>query len=1099
MLSDSTIKNEASSAAVYNRGIRYYREARVKNIKFNKKYRCFEATVQGENRYDVAVYFNDDLMVDDYECDCPAYYEYEGACKHIVALMKVVQEYWDHYFPAGTVLKFARTNKSPAQAQALKSDPASIGLMNWFEQSQSFSSQPAEKRIANTILIPTFYAYTSGSLKQHRLEFQLGSGRLYVMKDIPEFINAYLNQKDLEFGKNYVFRAREAVFDETSAALLQLIIDAYRDERALSGWELYSYRPAVTFAEKRFMRLSNSTLLKFFQIMEDQPFAAVIQNKRIPVVRIHKGRPPFPLLLRGIKGGVGLSLEPESEPYYILDAQNRCIYHREVIHLVDDLFSRTITPIVGAFALTSKPELTIADPDVSRFFTVVRPVLEKVTQLSIDPALTEKYYYEKPEKRIYFDRFGDGILARIELHYDTHALNPAAPSSDSLPQNNSGKILLRSINEENQLMNIFQENSFQLVQGAFVQQDEALVYQFLQESLPKLEELAELYYSDDFKVKINQSARVFPGIRLDSGNGLLELSLEYQDISPREFIEVLKSYRLRKKYYRLKDGSFLSLENSAFESVAQLMDELSIDNQEISRGKISLPGYRALYLDQLARENRFQMQRNAAFKTLVKEIREPEDADYEIPPGLQARLRPYQGNGFKWLKSLSTYGLSGILADDMGLGKTLQVLSLILSEQSVESQPSLVVAPTSLVYHWQDEAQRFAPTLKVGVISGNRWERQEALQAITSLDLVVTSYALIKRDLAFYQDIVFKYCILDEAQNIKNPNTQAAKAVKQIHSRARFALTGTPIENSLTELWSIFDFLMPGYLFNHSKFKSRYELPIMKNNQTEAMEGLKRHIKPFILRRMKKEVLQELPEKIEHKMSCAMTAEQRKLYLAYLLQAQKEFQNEVQKSGFDRSQIKILALLTRLRQVCCHPALFIENYHGSSGKLELLMEIMQDAIESEHRILVFSQFTSMLSLIKARLERSCISYYYLDGATPAEERMKLVHSFNAGEQKVFLISLKAGGTGLNLTGADVVIHYDPWWNPAVEDQATDRAYRIGQKNVVQVIKLISKDSIEEKIFALQQKKKALIDAVIQPGESFLSKMSEEDIRLLFEI
>ncbi|HWP98086.1 MAG TPA: DEAD/DEAH box helicase [Syntrophomonadaceae bacterium] len=1099
MLSNSMIKAEASSDTVYNRGIRYYREARVKNLKFNKKYRYFEATVQGENEYDVAIYLNSDLIIDDYECDCPAYYEYEGACKHVVALMKVVQERWDTYFASDNVVQWVQTIKAPGNTFGLKTDPISIGLMDFFEQKLSVSSKPTEKRAANTVLIPTYCFSMPGGKKQHSLEFHIGNIRPYVIKDIPAFIDAYMHENDLAFGKNYIFNTREAVFDKTSASLLQIIIDAYRDERYLLGWQSYSYRPSATFSDKKSMRLTNSSLIKFFELMGNQPFDAFVHHTKMGGISIHQDRPPFPLILRGMPGGIGLSVDQQGEPYYGLDADNQYIYHKGIIYHVDSLFSKTITPLITAFAENPRQELNIADVDVSRFFTVVRPALENVTRLDIDPTLTEKYYYEAPEKRIYFDRFRAGISARIEFQYQTQLLNPAVQQSTGLIQNNKGRILLRSIHEEHQLINIFLENHFQLLQGSFVQEDEASLYEFLQEALPELEDLAELYYSDDFNMKINHTANVFPGVRLDTGNSLLELSLEYQDISPQEFIEVLKSYKLKKNYYRLKNGSFLSLDNSELKSVVQLMEDLDISSNEIARGTISLPRYRALYLDQLAREKRLQIQRNAAFKTLVREIRDPEEVDYALPAGLKAHLRHYQENGFKWLKSLSSYGFGGILADDMGLGKTLQVLSLMLSEQIGDCLPSLVIAPTSILYHWQDEARRFAPELKVAVISGNQWERKEALQSLNSYDLIVTSYALIKRDLAFYQDITFKYCILDEAQNIKNPNTQAAKAVKQIQASARFALTGTPIENSLTELWSIFDFLMPGYLLNHHKFKSRYELPIVKNNQVETLENLKRHIQPFVLRRMKKEVLQELPEKIENKMSCAMTAEQRKLYIAYLMQAKKEFQSEVQRSGFERSQIKILSILTRLRQICCHPSLFIENYSGGSGKLELLMEVLQDAIDSGHRILVFSQFTSMLSLIRTRLDRAVISYYYLDGSTAAEDRMKLVHSFNAGEQKIFLISLKAGGTGLNLTGADVVIHYDPWWNPAVEEQATDRAYRIGQKNAVQVIRLISKDSIEEKIFELQQKKKALIDAVIQPGENFLHKMSEEDISMLFEI
>ncbi|KUG02637.1 superfamily ii dna/rna helicase, snf2 family [hydrocarbon metagenome] len=1101
MLSESRIKNEASSSAVYHRGIRYYNEARVKKLSFDKVHRSFNATVAGSVHYDVAVHFNEDLLVDDYDCDCQAYYEYEGACKHIVALMKVIQEQWAIYFaPPSNNVVFSSPKRTRSGSPTLQSDHISATLMNWFEQELPAASDLSGKKPeANTMIVPTFCLSEIGRRKQHSLEFHIGNNRPYVMKDIPDFLTAYLNKRDLYFGKNYTFRPREAIFDETSAALLRIIIDAHSDEKYLQGWSTYGYTLGLTFSNKKAMRLTNSMLLRFLEIMEDKTFDAYINNHKVNGISIYKGRPPFPLNLRGIPGGIKLALDTQSQVYYGLDADNRYIYHQGLIYHVDDLFAQTITPLIAAFAQNPRPELSISDNDVARFFSTVRPALESVIDIDVEPALSEKYSFEEPEKKVYFDRFQNGIAARIEFQYSTHRLNPALEQHNEAIKNSDGKVLLRSIKKEKQLINIFRQYKFQLLQGSFVLEEEALVFKFLQDALPELETLSELFYSDDFKARIKYDAGVFPGVRMNTGSGLLELSLEYQDISPREFIGLLKSYKMKKNYYRLKNGSYLALDNSELKGVVELMAELDIRSHEIAAGKIQLPAYRAPYLDQAARARGLNIKGNGAFKALVREIREPQESEYEIPASLQAKLRHYQENGFKWLKSLSVYGFGGILADDMGLGKTLQVLSLLLSEKAKGCLTSLAIVPTSLMYHWQDEARRFTPDLKVVIMSGNQRERREIMASLDMPDLIVTSYALIKRDLALYQDMQFRYCILDEAQNIKNPNTQVAKTVKHIQASARFALTGTPIENSLSELWSIFDFLMPGYLLSHNKFRSRYEVPIVKDNQPEAIQELKRHIQPFVMRRMKREVLKELPKKTENKMSNSMTAEQRKLYLAYLLQAQNEFREEVQKYGFNRSQIKILSILTRLRQICCHPSLFIENYTGGSGKLELLMEILVDAIDSGHRILVFSQFTSMLSLIKAELHRSSISYYYLDGSTAAEQRMKLVHSFNAGQQKVFLISLKAGGTGLNLTGADVVIHYDPWWNPAVEDQATDRAYRIGQKNAVQVIKLISKDSVEEKIFDLQEKKKALIDAVIQPGENFLSKMSEEDIRMLFEV
>jgi SNF2 family DNA or RNA helicase len=437
--------------------------------------------------------------------------------------------------------------------------------------------------------------------------------------------------------------------------------------------------------------------------------------------------------------------------------------------------------------------------------------------------------------------------------------------------------------------------------------------------------------------------------------------------------------------------------------------------------------------------------------------------------------------------------LGGILADDMGLGKTLQAIVYMASIKEISDKAQfLIVCPSSLVYNWQDELDNFAPDLTSEVITGPPKERQELIESNKVPDILITSYPLMRRDIEIYEKINFHTVFIDEAQFIKNADSLNARSVKQLNSQHKFALTGTPIENSLSELWSIFDFIMPNYLLSHTKFMNQYEKPIMKEEEG-VLGDLNRRIIPFILRRMKKDVLKELPDKVETKILTDMVEEQKKVYLSYMENIKSEISNEIKENGLEKSKIKILAALTRLRQICCHPGTFIENYTGGSGKLELLMEIIIDAIANEHRILIFSQFTSMLSIIEKELKNKNIPGFYLEGATKMQDRNDYVKRFNLGEGKVFLISLKAGGTGLNLVGADTVIHYDPWWNPAVEEQATDRAYRIGQVNSVHVIKLITKGTIEEKIYKLQKKKKVLSDSVIQSKEVFISSLSREEL------
>lgn len=567
----------------------------------------------------------------------------------------------------------------------------------------------------------------------------------------------------------------------------------------------------------------------------------------------------------------------------------------------------------------------------------------------------------------------------------------------------------------------------------------------------------------------------------------------------------MNKYKLKKKYYRLKNGSFLDLQDSKeIDFIDKLISGTDATYKDLESGSIRLPVNRTLYLNQLLKEIKgTEIIKNKEYKNIINGLdKDLIDEEEQVPEKLESILRPYQKTGFKWLKTLDRYKFGGILADDMGLGKTIQIISILLDykQNSNEHKTSIVVSPSSLSLNWKNEIEKFSPDLNIKVIRGTATERKDLIQKINNYDLVITSYDLLKRDTDIYKDrnYNFKFIIADEAQYLKNNNTKNAKAIKQLKADTRFALTGTPIENSLAELWSIFDFIMPGYLFSYKEFKSTYEMAIVKDEDKEAMNKLKMLIEPFVLRRTKKEVLTELPEKTITVLNNEMEEEQRNIYLSYLVQAKQELQDEININGYEKSQMKILAALTRLRQICCHPGLFIENYKGGSSKLEQCMEIIEDSINAGHKILLFSSYTSMFGIIENELNERGIKYFKLTGSTKVDERIELVDEFNQNDEiGVFLISLKAGGTGLNLIGADIVIHYDPWWNISAENQATDRAYRIGQKNNVQVYKLITKDSIEEKIHELQQRKAELTDNILSTQTTFINKLSKEDIMNLF--
>jgi superfamily II DNA or RNA helicase len=1088
MLTDEIIKAEADSDASYMRGSHYYHNNCVDNLHLSRQDNTFEARVRGQYFYIVAVTFNGQQKIKNYVCDCPAFHSHKGACKHVVAVLKAIQHAWPDYF--GTLKQVPLTRSTQE--------------MLTFFQNQA-TEMTSEKADATHLvkLTPTYGFYVYNTRKISYLEFTIGSDRMYVLKDIPQLLVALDTNQEIIFGKNLTLLPQKVQFDDLSVILLNMLHQAYKEEKERIFWNYPGFSSSSShsaFSDSRHFKLTNTNLLHFLRTMGTAPFTAVINDQKIANLTIINNRPPVNLGIKEINGGLSLTMNLASDVFYGLDSDFQYIYHNKAIYHVDAVFAQYIKRLLNCFSENRKPELHIPSGAVSEFVSAALPALETIASVTIDSAVHKKFHKKQLQKRVYLDKFAEGISAKIEFCYgDVTIQHNASPISAQTAVKD--KWLLRSAIEEKILLNIFHQHGFVWSTDTFVLAEEEAVYSFLQEALPELQDIAEIFYSDDFNnMKVQPPGKIAAGIRLNTATDMLELSLDLEDISSKELIELLSAYKLKKRYHRLPTGAFIPLDSPEFQTVAGLIEELGLRPADIEKQVVELPKYRALYLDSLARDTAdFAFEKNSAFKRMVQDIREPQDIEYAVPPGIQGKLRDYQKTGLKWLKSLSYYGLGGILADDMGLGKTLQVITFILAEKDHATAPSLVIAPTSLVYNWQEEVFKFAPSLKAIVISGQPTERLEQLKDIDNADLVITSYALIKRDIEFYEKRTFTYCFLDEAQHIKNPNTLNAKSVKQIKAKSYFALTGTPIENTLTELWSIFDFLMPGYLRTHKIFTNRFEIPIVKNGDQTALRELSRHIKPFILRRMKKAVLKELPEKIESKMVNEMTSEQTRLYAAWLLKAKQEFESEISTKGFEKSQIKILSLLTRLRQICCHPSLFIENYQGGSGKLDMLQELLKDATDGGHRILLFSQFTGMLAIIKQKLTAMKIDYHYLDGSTKAEDRIKLVNSFNVGDREVFLISLKAGGTGLNLTGADMVIHYDPWWNPAVEDQATDRAYRIGQKNSVQVYKLITKNTIEEKIYRLQQKKKEMIDSLIQPGENLLTKMNETEIRELFTL
>jgi SNF2 family DNA or RNA helicase len=683
--------------------------------------------------------------------------------------------------------------------------------------------------------------------------------------------------------------------------------------------------------------------------------------------------------------------------------------------------------------------------------------------------------------KLYLDRVRNRLLAGLEFHYENWVINPL--EGRELPD---GSFIIRDIEKEDNILRMMEDSSFTKTDSGFFLHNEELEYEFLHHVIPKLEKLVQIYATTAVRNRIFRG-NLFPKIRVKlkkERTNWLEFKFTMDGINEQQIRGVLAALEEKRKYYRLPNGSLFSLETREFEEIQRFLQSPYVVHKDLTNG-LDLPMEQCLrLLDTVEVSDSFALEES--FRQFLENLHHPGSLVFEIPNRLDPILKDYQKVGFNWMKTLAHYGFGGILADEMGLGKTLQSLTFIVSvlpEIRKEKLPALIVCPSSLTYNWLSEFRKFVGyELDAVVIDGTKVERTKRLQKLTGVDVVIISYPLLRQEINWFEEQTFHTVFFDEAQAFKNPLTQTARAVKKVNARHRFALTGTPLENSSEELWSIFHVVFPE-LFRGLKDYSKL-----------SRKQIARRIRPFLLRRMKKDVLSELPEKIDSLETVELLPEQKRLYAAYLAKLRHDTLKHLDKDTIRKNRIRILAGLTRLRQICCHPGLFVDDYKGSSAKFEQLLRIVKEARLSDRRVLIFSQFTKMLDLIGRAFMRQGMSYFYLDGQTPAEERVKICDRFNRGERNLFLISLKAGGAGLNLMGADTVILYDTWWNPAVEEQAADRAHRIGQKNPVQVIKLVAHGTIEEKMNELQEQKRHLIKEIIDSDEKMMSTLTEEDLR-----
>ena len=1064
-LNDDVLLSRVESYHTFIRGKQYYRAGRIKEIRRNPKNDYYIANIQGASIYQVIVEFTRDGTICYTSCTCSAYAKYRGDCKHIIALLIKLRQY-----------------KKIAIPKYKKTEGNLENILQYYNISEEDNRIPVNLEVNYEILYG-----------EAHINLRIGEERLYVVRNIARFLSDLIENKTIEFGKLFTYSPSIHKFNDKDKELIDFLIILYENHEISS---YYGRRVESIFSGKR-IKLSPKSLEKFFDLIFHRKinFNDGYHNFQDVTTTDEELRLKFDITKDGNDLIVNIA---EDLPFRPMTEDGKYFFYKDKIHKLSREEADTIMPIYQEVSDKDMETLRIDKDLKEAFVSTVLPKMKKHSKVSLDKSIEDSIYSPQLQVQMYLDRKDNTILGKVLFFYGDIEINPFTSET---PKKDPNKILLRDIEGEELILNLLEESEFKVEEGRVYLEDEELIFDFLNDIIPELQDHCHIYYSDDFTdIGLISSERFSGSFELNNELGMLEFTFDIEDIDTSQLDKIIHAVREKKKYYRLNNGGFLALENEELNNVSNILSELDIDPHELGKGPIQIPKFRAMYLDKIIKDKELEfIKTNMNLRRLVRDINDSTDMNYPIPKKLNADLRDYQKSGFKWLKTLSNYGFGGILADDMGLGKTIQMIAFLLSEKDEKGQePSIAIVPTSLVYNWEEEARRFAPNLTTLIVGGSKNERNNLIKTVKGYDLIITSYPLLRRDIEEYQGIGFRHCILDEAQHIKNHNSLSAKSVKSIKSKGCFALTGTPMENSISELWSIFDFIMPGYLLSSKKFNDKFAKPIRQENDSKKLKDLNNHIKPFILRRLKRQVLKELPDKIEQKLIVEMTIDQKKLYLAYLQDLKNELSDEINTNGYNKSQMKILTGLTRLRQLCCHPGMFIEDYKGKSGKLESLEEIVSDAIDSNHRILIFSQFTTMLGKIKKALEFKDIKCLYLDGKTPTIDRGELVKDFNRGIGDVFLISLRAGGTGLNLTSADMVIHFDPWWNPAVEDQATDRAHRIGQKNKVQVIKLIAKGTIEEKIFKLQENKKKMIDKVIKEGETLISKLNEEEIMSLFE-
>lgn len=990
--------------------------------------------------YDVMVSIENNKKILRTACDCKNFRSIRS-CKHIAAvILNNYEEMFGKMFINIPKISSSILEKFITSEENIIKKELTVNLIiNVTERKSNYYYYYNSIECTVKILIGDEKLYTLGNhASAFKSVYESGEGEVY-------------------FGKSFTYNPQKYYLSSDAETILKAYYNTFDD----GG---YNY-------------INTSSLKKFLNKLKNIKF--VINNYEVDGISEY-----FPIDTNLIKKNETYELDFDLENIEnLIEKDYEYIFYKGKLYhlnakeqeLIEDLKQNELDKLI-----ISKDKLDLFNKGLLK---VVRK------KLKIDSSVVDIVLPSIIKAKLYFDIRNEYIISNIVFNYDDKEIDYFNKSNE----------ILRDINFETSVLNDVGKYGFILEKDKLVLRDIEQEVEFLENGLEQLATKYEIFTTEKFKnIKIKKKTSVSSMFGIGQDN-ILNYNFNLGDINSSELVSIFDSMKSKKKYYRLKNGDIINLEDESLQELNNLTEELELTDEEIINGKGSILKYRAIYLDSLKKTKYSIISTDNLFDNFIKNFYEYKDSNLSLED--TSILRDYQLTGVKWLYNLAKTGFGGILADEMGLGKTIQVIYYI--KQMLKDNPTskfLIVVPTSLAYNWEHEFDSFASQIKKAICIGSKEKRKHILKDLNKINVIITTYGLLREDEEIYENLNFNTMIIDEAQNIKNNHAGITKVVKSIKAETKFALTGTPLENSILELWSIFDFIMPGYLANLTKFQSKYKIKDFDEDSEILIKGLSKQINPFILRRKKSDVVKELPEKLINDIYIDLKDEQKKLYVAELNRVKEEMDKIIKEEGMNKARFLILQLLTKLRQICIDPSIVYDNYNDGSNKIEQLENIVSEYTKNNHKVLIFSSFKTALNIVKEKLNNAKIKTYMIDGSVPAKTRIEMVDNFNENDDiKVFLIMLKSGGTGLNLASADVVIHLDLWWNPQAENQATDRAHRIGQTNTVEVIHLITKGTIEEKILELQNKKRILSDKLID-GEirdkNIISELTKEDIEKL---